>query len=46
MMRVAVTQVKETFPIPVRLFTRGGLDIGKMLVSNGYAREGGRIIEV
>jgi len=45
-MRVTVTKDRETFPLPVRLFTRGGFDIGKMLVRNGYAREGARIIEV
>ena len=38
LMRVNVFQFRETFPIPVKMFTRDGLDIGKMLVRNGYAR--------
>ena len=39
LMRVNVFQFRKTFPIPVKMFTRDGLDIGKMLVRNGYARE-------
>ena len=45
-LRVSIIQAKDTFPLPVTLSTKSGLDIGKMLVRNGYAREGESIIGV
>jgi hypothetical protein len=45
-LRVSIIQAKDTLPLPVTLSTKSGLDIGKMLVRNEYAREGESIIGV
>jgi endonuclease YncB( thermonuclease family) len=42
-LRVNIIQARDTFPLPVNMFTKSGLDIGKMLVRNGYARGEERI---
>ena len=42
-LRVNIIQARDTFPLPVNIFTKSGLDIGKMLVRNGYARGEERI---
>ena len=39
---VSVAEDKDTFPLVVTVLTKSGLDIGKLLVKNVYAREGGR----
>ena len=37
-LQVTIIQKKDVFPLVVRLVTKAGLDIGELLVKNGYAR--------
>ena len=37
-MQVTIIQKKDVFPLVVRFVTKAGLDIGELLVKNGYAR--------
>ena len=37
-LQVNIIQKKDVFPLVVRLVTKAGLDIGELLVKNGYAR--------
>jgi len=37
-LQVTIIQNKDAFPLVVRLVTKAGLDIGELLVKNGYSR--------
>ena len=39
-MKVSTIQDRNTFPLLAKLVTMAGLNIGELLVKNGYAREG------
>ena len=45
-LKVTVAHTSDTFPLQVRMVTMSGVDVGDMLVRNGYARKVQNIIDV